>query len=176
MDSPIKNEHGFILMTSLMMLVILMIIGIAATNTTTIELIMTGNDKAAKQTFYGADSGMQVSTQLIEDCMANDLDSSTRGAVHINDLDLCQNVVGDSSVVAYFPNSGSATVVPRTDISTGGTTEILAGGAIQMVAGYEGRGKSAAQGGTVRHFTADSHHIGESNSDTTIRIQWDSRL
>ncbi len=41
----INNEQGFVLIVSLLMLMVLMIIGIAATNTTTIELGISGNDK-----------------------------------------------------------------------------------------------------------------------------------
>jgi len=50
-----NNEQGFVLVASLMMLMVLMIIGIAATNTTTLELQISGNDKLAKQTFYQAE-------------------------------------------------------------------------------------------------------------------------
>ncbi|WP_321390676.1 pilus assembly PilX N-terminal domain-containing protein [uncultured Desulfuromusa sp.] len=52
----VNNEQGFVLISALMMLVILLVIGIAATNTTTIELQISGNDKAAKQNFYAAES------------------------------------------------------------------------------------------------------------------------
>ncbi|OQY17909.1 MAG: hypothetical protein B6I36_08150 [Desulfobacteraceae bacterium 4572_35.1] len=56
MFKMLKNERGFVLITSLLMLTVLMIIGIAATNTTTIELQISGNDKAAKQNFYASES------------------------------------------------------------------------------------------------------------------------
>lgn len=54
--NTINNERGFVLVSALMMLMILLVIGIAATNTTTIELQISGNDKAAKQNFYEAES------------------------------------------------------------------------------------------------------------------------
>ena len=57
MNKIINNEKGFVLIASLMMLVVLMIIGIAATNTTTIELQISANDKAQKMDFYVAESG-----------------------------------------------------------------------------------------------------------------------
>ncbi len=50
-----NNEQGFVLVASLMMLMVLMIIGIAATNTTTLELQISGNDRLAKQVFYRAE-------------------------------------------------------------------------------------------------------------------------
>ena len=57
MKKTLKNEQGFILITSLLMLMILLVIGIAATNTTTTELQIAGNDKVLKQNFYVAESG-----------------------------------------------------------------------------------------------------------------------
>ena len=51
MKKTLKNEQGFILITSLLMLMVLLVIGIAATNTTTTELQIAGNDKVMKQNF-----------------------------------------------------------------------------------------------------------------------------
>lgn len=56
LSKKLQNEEGFVLIVSLMMLVVLMIIGIAATNTTTIELQISGNDKSSTQTFYQAEA------------------------------------------------------------------------------------------------------------------------
>jgi len=177
MPGNIKNEEGFVLITALMMLVILMIIGIAATTTTTVELQITGNDKAAKQTFYQAEAGTQIATQLVDDCVFFGLSSNDVGAVHINNLNLCQNTaVNWSSVDAYLPNNTTASAVPRTDLVFGGVTELLSGSAIQMAAGYEGKGKAAGSGGAVRKFDIRSHRIGRNNSDSTVRINWDSFL
>ena len=58
LTKTINNEQGFVLIASLMMLMILLIIGIAATNTTTIELQISGNDKVNKMAFYSAESGL----------------------------------------------------------------------------------------------------------------------
>ena len=55
MKKTMQNERGFVLITSMMMLVVLMVIGIAATNTTMIELQISGNDKAATMNFYEAE-------------------------------------------------------------------------------------------------------------------------
>lgn len=65
MKKTINNEQGFVLIASLMMLMVLMIIGIAATNTTTLELQISGNDKLNKQTFYQADAVVNEAVQSI---------------------------------------------------------------------------------------------------------------
>ncbi len=43
----------------------------------------------------------------------------------------------------------------------GGQTKVLPGGALQMAAGYEGKGKSAAQGGVAKIYDIDSQFLGQ---------------
>lgn len=64
-NKTINNERGFVLIVSLLMLMVLMIIGIAATNTTTIELGISGNDKLSKQTFYQAEGVVAEAVRII---------------------------------------------------------------------------------------------------------------
>jgi len=54
----VNNEKGFVLITSLLILVVVMIIGIAATNTTSLELQISSNDRLTKVAFYSAESGI----------------------------------------------------------------------------------------------------------------------
>ena len=60
-----KNQEGFVLVLSVVMLAILSVIGIAALNTTDIELKISGNDKAEKEVFYGAESGCRRGGQWL---------------------------------------------------------------------------------------------------------------
>jgi len=63
--NTINNEQGFVLIVSLLMLMVLMVIGVAATNTTTIELQISGNDKVAKQIFYRAESAVYEGSRIL---------------------------------------------------------------------------------------------------------------
>lgn len=54
----INNEKGFVLATSMLFLLVLTIVGIAATNTTTIELDIAGNDRFAKEDFYNQETNL----------------------------------------------------------------------------------------------------------------------
>ena len=54
----IKNEKGFVLIASMLMLMVLTIIGVAATNTTTIELKIAGNDRIANEDFYDQEASL----------------------------------------------------------------------------------------------------------------------
>lgn len=172
----IKNEQGFVLIVSLLMLVVLMIIGIAATNTTTLELQISGNDKVSKQTFYQADGGTQVGAELVEDSIdrsgyAND--GFAVGPVTVQHRDFYLNDA--TTVPAPDWNNPDATM-QQTSLIFRGATEITPGSAIQMVAGYEGKGKASASGGAVRIYDIWSRHSGDANSDATVVIEWNHRL
>lgn len=54
---PLKNENGFALITTILILAILTFIGIAGTNTTIFELKIVSNEQQAHKKFYTADSG-----------------------------------------------------------------------------------------------------------------------
>lgn len=170
-SKQIKNEQGFVLITSLMMLVILMIVGIAATNTTDIELQIAGNDKAEKQTFYQAEGGTQVGIELVEESIfeAGYSDGTDIGAVSVNNGDfyLNQTAPAWSSPDASFG---------QTDLLFSGSSNIAFGNAIQLVAGYEGKGKAAGSGGIDLIYDVQSRHSGPNNSEKTIIIEWNHRL
>lgn len=170
----INNEQGFVLITSLLMLVVLMIIGIAATNTTTLELQISGNDKAAKQTFYQADGGIQVGAELVEDAIERvgfATDDFNLGTVTVKHKDFYLNSVG----TAPDWDAPDATM-QQTSLIFRGQTETNPGSAIQMVAGYEGKGKAAGSGGAFRKYDIWSRHSGNANSVSTIVVKWDSHL
>ncbi|PXF60360.1 MAG: hypothetical protein C4B58_00555 [Deltaproteobacteria bacterium] len=54
----LRDKDGSALVIALMILVILTLIGIAATNTSIIEMQIAGNEKAYKEAFYKADAGV----------------------------------------------------------------------------------------------------------------------
>lgn len=168
----IRNEQGFVLIVSLLMLVILMVIGIAATNTTTIELQISGNDKATKQTFYQAEGGTQVGVVLVEDAYirggypSNDW---SEGAALVNNKDFYLN-----DYTAPAPNWNTPDVtMQQTSLIYRSAMKIAPGSAIQMAAGYEGQGKAAGRGGAIRTYDIWARHAGEANSEATIVIKWD---
>ena len=53
----ISDDSGFVLVVSLMILLILLLLGMAAVNTTTVELYIAGNERADKKNFFVAESG-----------------------------------------------------------------------------------------------------------------------
>ena len=61
----LRNEEGSVIVVALMILVVLTIIGISATDTTKVELQIATNDKFHKIAFYNADAGVYATPKLI---------------------------------------------------------------------------------------------------------------
>jgi Tfp pilus assembly protein PilX len=176
--SLIKNEDGSVLVIAMLILVLLTLIGIAATNTSIIEMQIAGNEKLHKMAFYAADSGTEVGTELLEQnvsCPAGFTDTGGGEAqinqVTVTNLAFWQNTSAsqpsDANRDLFYP-TGNGTV----NITAGGQTVMAVGGALQMVAGYEGKGKGAGAGGSHILYDIFSQYIGSLNETATIKIQW----
>lgn len=73
------------------------------------------------------------------------------------------------TLVPYSLNEKDET--PRTNIVAWGETRLTSGSAIQMAAGYEGKGKAAATGGGIIAYTIHSRHEHrQTNSESHIVI------
>ena len=64
-DMSMKGQDGFILIVVLLMMAALTIIGIAATNTTVLEMHISGNDRVAKINFFAAESAAFEAAQKV---------------------------------------------------------------------------------------------------------------
>ncbi len=73
---PLKNEDGFVLLSSLVFLVILSVIGMAATNTSTIETMIAGAEKNKQKVFYAAEAGIEHCTVILMNRLANNFQAT----------------------------------------------------------------------------------------------------
>jgi Tfp pilus assembly protein PilX len=185
--SPLDNNRGSALVVALLMLVVLTLIGISATTTTTFELQIAGNDKLYKQAFYAADGATEMGGELIEQNIEDrDWDFGedgvnppsednplNRGNVRLESPNLYMNrepmdgIPTDANRDAVYPRT-AADSAPHTNIKAVGNTTLSTGSAVQLIAGYEGKGKGAAGGGAwitydVRAERRDVH-------DTEVRV------
>ena len=62
----LKNDDGSVLVLALIMLMLLTVIGIAASRTASIEIQISGNDIIYKQNLYMAEAGAMESAQTLE--------------------------------------------------------------------------------------------------------------
>lgn len=69
-----ENQHGYVLILSMVMLIILSLIGIFALNTTDIELRISGNERQEKQIFYGTESGCRRGGQWLRNLQLSVVD------------------------------------------------------------------------------------------------------
>lgn len=193
-----NNEEGYALLGTLLILVLLIVIGMAASTNTSLELQIAGNDRIHKETFYQADGGTQLAVRLVEESLgtsgpftALDVNGilidpvSPNNTIQIVDNTLWNNVgirnetnifddnvLGGGRDVAYFPGGNPTNVNPHTNIIVDGVTSTVEGAGLQMIAGYEGKGKGTAGGGGQILYSIYSQHMGKNQSESIIEVQW----
>ncbi len=195
----LKNEGGFALVVALMVMVILSLIGIAGLNTSIFEQQIAGNDWNTKRSFYRADGGLSIGSEVLEQnfaCIDGFNNGSgtqfvLEGTVAVkerngNDMKIWANaMMNDSAIVAKLDNptadydvafpSDAGGVLPSKNVGYlyfGGETSLVSGAALSMAAGYEGKGKSAAQGGIAKNFDIYSQFIGPKGSESIVATTW----
>ncbi len=168
---------------ALMMLVVVSLLGAVALRISSTEIQIAGNDKLQKQTFYEADGGSQVGARLVEENIAcpqgfanDDITVGNNNEVHVagkqfvNEEDFSLQV-DDSNRHAYLPPTYGAGD-PHTNLAFASQVGLTAGSGAQSMAGYEGRGRGAAAGGS--HVSTDiwSQRVGLQDSMSQIHSQW----
>jgi hypothetical protein len=72
-ESLLKNEDGSIIILAMIMLVLLTLLGVAATTTSTIEVRVADNEKSHKIAFYAADAGIEAGRAVLNILKTNDI-------------------------------------------------------------------------------------------------------
>lgn len=183
----LNNEHGSLVVIAMVVLMMLTLIGIAITTTATLELQIAGNDRLHKSAFYRADGGTEVGFELLEQnlgCAGGFTNSTITGnnsamSVQVNNAAFWQNLnaaIPSPAAVPtpdlHYPASLAAYAPNTTNLTVGGNTSLSTGSAIQMVSGYEGKGKGAAAGGAHIMYNMYSRHDGLNNTQSIIIVQW----
>ena len=177
--SRLKNQSGSALIFAILMLSLLMIIGLSASSNTSLELLIAGNDKAHKQSFYYADAANELTKALLEQAIRargwSDWPGTeiVLGKVHLTDKDFylaadLGDTQADAENCAATINFGSGT----TTLVVGSNSQLSSGGAVQMLSGYEGQGRSAAAGGAWVIYDIRTQHLGPAKSKAKIASQW----
>ena len=178
-----SEEQGFVLVTSLMLIALISLAGISAVDISTSEIQTATNDVHHKITFYSAEGGLDVGCEMLEQniCCPTGFtpdeaggDEATISNIRVMELAFWKNSAAlepsDMSRDLYFPfDYGAGT---HTNLGIGGSTVQGIGSALQMAAGYEGKGKGAAGGGAYLLYDIHSQHLGRGNSLSEVKIQW----
>jgi len=189
-----SGKDGFVLVTALLVLLVLTLISIFGTRSTVTELMIAGNDRIHKDTFYQADGGTELMQQLLFDnaiCTITQNGFQDNGAdtgdgialidgtIKVTDLSFSDQRPSDVSIISdtnrfaiYYPDATFSDNDPHTNFYSTSEVSTNVGSGLQMVSGYEGLGSGAAQGGTNKLFTFASQHHGKSDSESTIAVRW----
>lgn len=182
---PCNSQDGMVTIAALFFLIILTIMGTSAISTSTMEMQIATNDEIHKIAFYAADGGADLGTELVElniACPAGfATDNLWFGSVKVVDRDFWMQqeepTDADNNVVLYPSDTERDILIGddsdnHTNLSIFGQTSFGVGGAIEMAAAYEGKGKSAASGGVTLDYQIFSQHLGHANSESIVAVHW----
>jgi Tfp pilus assembly protein PilX len=164
----IRKNNGYILITSLLLLLVLTVLGLSAIGTSTIENMLSGNIRLRETNISRADSGVEISTAIVE------------RAVRVQNVDGFTNIVKDPNLPvelrsSSFDSDGNTDVsfnivkdpnlpveLRSSSFDSDGNTDVsfntvavdidrmyskwIGGTAIEFASGYEGAGKSGGSG------------------------------
>jgi Tfp pilus assembly protein PilX len=169
----LNKEDGSITVLALILLVLLTLLGIAVTTTSSIEVQIAGNDDRHKKALYEADGGTEVGFEMLEQNIACPNGFTFSGSMDIGDVTVFTNAFW---LIENEPTSPDIIINrpagAQTNLSIYGSTQLSTGSAIQMVAGYEGKGKGAGSGGAYIIYKVYSKHEGRDNSRSMVISQW----
>ena len=198
--SLLRETRGSALIVALVVMLAVAIIGMVSLQLSTNEIRIAGSDRNYKESFYSADGTLELASELLEQNIESitgfeqdsfptlvtmDGETSQDSELYVNfpveitivNSNFWINDINEatkpSSINHDFYLTGNAAIGhPRTNFKLGGRAETGLGGAIQMAAGYEGRGKSKAQGGGHLLYEIISQHTGRNDSEAVVRIEW----
>jgi len=189
------NEQGFVLVTALLIMLVLTIIGIAGSRNTSTELLIAGNDRTYKETFFNADGGTEAGQPILEQNIAcdgfpakNDFATGYEGlngggmvedTFYIQALDFWKNLrpttsPSDANRDIFYPWDAYGSNKPHTNLKLGHVMQLNVGAAIQDPSGggYEGLAYGLASGGASLVYDIISQHLGKNNSESIIHIYY----
>ncbi|MBU1564061.1 MAG: pilus assembly PilX N-terminal domain-containing protein [Proteobacteria bacterium] len=130
-----KNDKGAVLVIALMLLAIMTLLGVAALNTTTTEIKISGNDKVYKQAFYNAEAGISYAVQVGTTLFPSAPMLGQQGLATPADL----AAASPGTVLQYTDNGGSPrrVEVRSTGNAAGGGVSVIIAGIIAVVGGAQ---------------------------------------
>ncbi len=182
---PGNHQEGLVTVAALFFLIVLTIMGTSAISTSNMEVQIATNDEIHKMTFYAADGGADLGTELVELNIACPSgfasDDLAIGDITVVDRDFWMQedepVDGANNVVPYPSDIERDILIDdaagnHTNLTIFGQTAFGIGGAIEMAAAYEGKGKAAASGGVTLAYEIYSQHQGYANSESVVMLHW----
>jgi len=192
MASVLKSEHGSALILALLMITLLALVGLWSTQTSVVETRISGNEKLHKIAFHKANGGTEAGLELVEQnieergfgdvCFRQGIgfppvDPDSPGlclASFYANADIGTQKPSCTNRDAFIPREADCTppIKNLTNLRIGGSTTLSTGGAIQMIAGYEGKGKGSAGGGAWVTYDIRAQHLDADHSESVVNLRW----
>ena len=178
---PTDNPDGLVTVAALLFLIILTIVGTSAISTSNMEVQIATNDEIHKMTFYAADGGADLGTELLELNIACPTgfanDNLAIDTINVIDKDFWMQQPDENDEVPLPSDTERDVLIEdnagnHTNLSIAGRTGFGVGAAIEMAAAYEGKGKAAASGGVTLDYRIYSQHLGYANSESLVALHW----
>ena len=167
------DQSGSALVVAMIVLAILGALALASLDVADLNIFISANDRDAKESFFHADSGINVGHEFLEESI-DTVNSTFYGnnatewnSQSVSQFDPLEAAFLNSTLPLYVAEAQGTYV--RSGILERG---IMEGSAMQIAAGYEGAGKSAASGGTFTIFQIRSHRYGQRNSQSEVDLGW----
>jgi hypothetical protein len=148
LTAPLRNNQGAVLVIALMLLAVLTILGVAALNTTTTEIRISGNEKVYKDAFYRAEAGVAYAVQSGVALFPSAAVGVTNNIATPADLALA----APGTTLEYIDRGGSPrrVEVRSTANVPGGGTSVIIAGIIGILGGYQ-KGTEIGEEGQYAH-------------------------
>ncbi|MEA3477549.1 MAG: hypothetical protein U9R60_05180 [Bacteroidota bacterium] len=189
-----SDESGFVLVASLLILMILVVIGFAATNTATIEIQIAGNEKVHKMAFYNGDSGIFTAPKVISQAIEDDADPAVAPDITLFGLPgvppappptyTPDYTVGSGrffgEIMGFVDDGGIAGIDMQfalggfnvdVDIDHAGTKPLPGGAGAEFASGSSGIGAGSTGGYEIR-YDLNSTGYGPANAQSQILARY----
>ena len=129
----LRNEDGSVMLVALLLMAVLTIMGIAAINTSNIEILISSNDRSYKQNFYRSEAAAYEAAQRVEDADDADLMPATTAFTWLQgigtDMTIPSNwdptdTTGNSHVSDIDADANTSYAVIMTGIAGGGSLDM----------------------------------------------------
>ena len=164
------NDNGYVLITSLLLLLVLTVVGLAAINNSTVENMLSGNMRLRERNVSKADGGIDIGIRVIEQVMNNGITTGFADIISDADLedelrttffDCDDNTVPDLSYAVNDADNNNVNVDIDKMYNKWGND------AIEFAAGYEGLGYGGS-GGFKIFYRINSTGTGLAQSEAQV--------
>ena len=178
------GEKGAALIIAMMILVSISFLGLFAIRTTSVDLLVSGNERLNFQTFHAADGGTQLGSRVLRDLLNSYSTVSYGGIVLLDESCFRNEIYGfpgdcndkDTDTPSNDPDMTfpdfTQHIAVNIDVDQEGSVKFLPGSGMEFSSEYEGTGSGAAKGGTAVTYSIFAQSEGSNNATSLVDIRY----